>query len=131
MDQNSNTMNNNPATGERTFTQEEVNRIVSERLAKEKAKAENALAEREQAISKRERMFEARKKLQENGLSVDLVEVMDTSSDEALDKAIDAFKRAISTNGSRQIVENKLPESHERDDYNADMELRKAMGLPR
>ena len=46
-----NTMNNNPAAGERTFTQEEVNRIVSERLNKEKAKVEKEIAMFEKQLS--------------------------------------------------------------------------------
>lgn len=46
---------------ERTFTQDDVNRIVSERLAREKAKAEpSAIDERENAMRARENELKAR-----------------------------------------------------------------------
>ena len=59
-DNNNINQNANPAadqgTGEKTFTQEDVNRIVGERLAKEKAKnsGEADLAKREQELAQRE-----------------------------------------------------------------------------
>ena len=46
---------------ERTFTQEEVNRIVADRLARERAKSEPSLAdEREQALKAREAKLDCR-----------------------------------------------------------------------
>ncbi len=48
----------------RTFTQEEVNRIVADRLAREKAKAEPSPAdEREQALKAREAKLDCREYL--------------------------------------------------------------------
>ena len=50
--------------GERTFTQEEVNRIVADRLARERAKAEPSPAdEREQALKAREARLDCREYL--------------------------------------------------------------------
>lgn len=53
MDENTKNMNNpNPdGAGEKTFTQEQVNQIISERLARDRAKGEAALAEKEQQLA--------------------------------------------------------------------------------
>ena len=55
MDENK-TTNTNPESGAgaKTFSQDDVNRIVGERLAAEKRKGEAALAEREQQLAQRE-----------------------------------------------------------------------------
>lgn len=129
MEQN---QNQNPAAGERTFTQEEVNRIVSERLAKERNKADAALVEREQQLAKRERLFNAREKIAQYGLPANLVDVLDTSSDEAFDKALTAIGDAISQKKSEapRIVENRLPDVKHETAEDADEKLRSAMGLP-
>lgn len=80
-DSNSNTnqnQNDNPTsgqgTGEKTFTQEDVNRIVQERLAKEKARngGEADFAKREQELARRELHMTARELLSEKGLPVQL-----------------------------------------------------------
>ena len=57
-----NNMNSNPANGERTFTQEQVNAIVSERLSKEKQKGESALAEREKQLQNANRRLQTVKR---------------------------------------------------------------------
>lgn len=46
--------------GEKMFTQDEVNRIVSDRLARERAKADPVPDERETALREREKAVEAR-----------------------------------------------------------------------
>ena len=50
-----------PAAEEKTFTQDDVNRIVSERLAKEKVRNDTSLAEREQALAQREAELQQQK----------------------------------------------------------------------
>ena len=66
----------------RTFTQEEVNKIVSERLAKERAKTETAqasqISEQEQTLRDRENRLACREYLQAQGLRDELLEVLDT-----------------------------------------------------
>ena len=61
-----------PQEGEKTFTQEEVNRIVSERLSKEKGKInadrEASYAKREQELNIRELKLKARESLNEKNL---------------------------------------------------------------
>ena len=68
------TTTSNPETGEKTFTQEQVNAIIGERLAKEKTRADTALAEREQQIAQRELLLEAKEKMNEMGLPVELLD---------------------------------------------------------
>ena len=135
MDQN--TMNNNPANGERTFTQEEVNRIVSKRLNKEKTKGDAALAEREQqfaerekALANREALFDLKDQLKEMGLPKELLPVLNVQDKEALKTALDALKEYIDEKKpKRHYIENKLPEGIGYHEPNPDREFRKAMGL--
>lgn len=69
----------------RTFTQEEVNKIVSERLAKERSRLtagehaqESAYSQREQALSARESRLACLEYLRQQGLREELLEVLDT-----------------------------------------------------
>ena len=134
-----NTMNNNPASRERTFTQEEVNRIVSERLNKEKAKGDAALAEREQqfaerekALANREALYDLRDQLKDMGLPAELLPVLNVQDKAALKTALDALKEYIDKYKSEQprraYEERKLPQGIESEDA-PDHEIRKAMGL--
>lgn len=134
-----NTMNDNPAAGERTFTQEDVNRIVSERLNKEKAKGDAALAEREQqfaerekALANREALYDLRDQLKDMGLPAELLPVLNVQDKAALKTALDALKGYIDKYKSEQphrvYEERKLPQGVE-SDLDEGYALRKAMGL--
>lgn len=134
-----NTMNNNPANGERTFTQEEVNRIIGERLSKEKAKGDAALAEREQqfaerekALANREALYDLRDQLKDMGLPAELLPVLNVQDKAALKTALDALKEYTdkykSVKPNRTYEERKLPQGDDRG-VNPDHEIRKAMGL--
>ena len=133
MEQDNNQTMNNPATGERTFTQEEVNRIIGERLAKEKAKQEASYVEREQQLAKRELLFNAKERIDKMGLSADLVNVLDVSSPEALDKALQALQETIdkktSQNASKMIQPNLLEKGEPDYEEPILLQLRKAMKL--
>lgn len=91
--------------GERTFTQEEVNRIVADRLARERAKSEPSPAdEREQALKAREAKLDCREYLDAQGYPAALLDVLD-SSDAAkfkasVEKLVKAFP-AITRGGSK------------------------------
>ena len=68
---------NGGATG-KTFTQEEVNRIVSDRLAREKAKTEPPQEdEREKALKARESRLDCRDYLDKNKYPIELLDVLD------------------------------------------------------
>ena len=133
-----NNMNSNPANGERTFTQEQVNAIVSERLAKEKQKGENAFAEKEQqfaerekALANREALIDLKDQLKEKGLPAELLPVLNVQDKEALQTALDALddyiERQKEKNPKRIYHELRLPEDKSHEHEGAD--LRKAMGL--
>ena len=128
MDQNTNT--NTGGTVEKTFTQEQVNAIVGERLAKEKAKADAALADREKQLAKREAMFAAKEKITAMGLPLELLEALDYSDDTALDKALNAVQQAIASKSGKRIVDVvELPKGANFDTDDVNIKLREAMGL--
>lgn len=80
---------------ERTFTQEDVNRIVQERLAKEKSRSTgnsgDELDKRAADLDLRERKLTAREKLQENGLPDYLVDALNMNTDEDFQKSLEAI----------------------------------------
>lgn len=135
MDENKAMNNQNPdGAGEKTFTQEQVNQIISDRLARDRAKGEAALAEREQQLAQRELLLTAKEKLTENGLPVELVDALNVSSNEALEKALSIVKTVLDKYKSEarpiKFSGAKPAESLSRTQQTGDSSLRKAMGLP-
>ena len=93
-----------PATEEtKTFTQDDVNRIVQKRLLEEKNRSEEAaatLAKREQEIAQREAAFQkqeleskATARLTAQGLSPDFLPLVDTSSAEAMERTLSIIEK--------------------------------------
>lgn len=136
MDENKTMQNQNPdGAGETTFTQEQVNKIVSDRLAREKVKSEAALAEREQQLAQRELLLTAKEKLNESGLPVELLDALNVSSPEAMEKSLNTVKAVIDKIKAEApkpftIHGAKPAEAGRRPEVGADSRLRKAMGLP-
>lgn len=141
MDQNvdnNQTMNNNPDTGAKTFTQEQVNAIIGERLAKEKNKADAAFAEREQQfaerekdLAKRELLFRAKEKIDKKGYPLELLEVLDVSNEETVDRALEIIQKTIDTSHKGfKVLVNKLPEGSHDLEQPLDKKLRDAMRSP-
>ena len=139
MEQNTNSMDNNPAAGGRTFTQEEVNRIIGERLAKEKTKGDAAFAEREQQFAERERqlanreaLIELKDQLKEKGLPAELLPVLNVQDKKALETALKALEEyveeRISLKGFK-VLENRLPTGSYDSGDSEMLQLRKAMHL--
>lgn len=130
------TMNNqNPdGAGEKTFSQDDVNRIVGERLAKERAKGEAALAEKEQQLAQRELLLTAKEKINEMGLPAELVDALNMSSPEALEKALSTVKTVLDKYKSEarpmKFSGAKPAESLSGVRNTGDDSLRKAMRLP-
>ena len=84
----------------KTFTQEEVNRIVSDRLARERAKAEAPAAdEREAAMTTREEGLKCRELIADESsiYPAALLKVLDTSNYEQFKKTADALMEAFPT----------------------------------
>ena len=135
MDENKAMNNQNPdGAGEKTFSQDDVNRIVGERLAKEKAKGEAVLAEREQQLAQRELLLTAKEKINEMGLPAELVDALNVSSPEALEKALSIVKTVMDKHKSEarpiKFSGAKPAESLSGVRNTGDSSLRKAMGLP-
>ena len=135
MDENKTMQNQNPdGAGETTFTQEQVNKIVSDRLAREKVKSEAALAEREQQLAQRELLLTAKEKLTESGLPVELLNALNVSSPEAMEKAITTLKGVIDKIKAEApkpfTIHGATPgSSSTATPSGVDSQLRKAMGL--
>lgn len=142
--QNQNT-NPNPNAGEKTFTQEQVNAIISERLAKERAKGESAFAEKEQQFAERERqlanreaLIDLKDQLKEMGLPAELLPVLNVQDKAALTTALDALKAYIETEKEKNkhykvfepnVLKKGDPYGYD-DTYAEDAQLRKAMKRP-
>lgn len=73
-------------TGGRTFTQEEVNKIVSDRLAR--AKRETATDEREAALRAKEARLDCREYLSDKKYPVELLDILSTAD-------VEAFKGSV------------------------------------
>lgn len=85
----------NQGSGEKTFTQDDVNRIVQDRLAKDREKASKELGEREQELARREFRLNSRQKLIDRGYPEDILDALNCSSEEAFNKALDIIDGLI------------------------------------
>ena len=140
MEDNTINQNTNPATeqsaGEKTFTQEDVNRIVGERLAKEKAKnsGEADFVKREQELARRELHMTAKELLSEKGLPVQIVDALNCADEETMKKSIETFEKVFAdykANATQVKFKGCRPGASQvpSSELAGDMELRKAMGL--
>lgn len=98
MEDNKNTSIEGTQTGtegttERTFTQDDVNRIVQERLAKEKGKGNEELDKRAAELDKRERRMNAIDELRKNSLPEYLVDALNMETEEAFQQSMEAIKK--------------------------------------
>lgn len=96
MDENKETLLGDAETGAegsqgKTFTQEDVNRIVQERLAKERSKGSGSneeLDKRAAELDQRERRLSAVEELRKNGLPDYLADVLNIGTEEELKNSI-------------------------------------------
>ncbi len=78
----------------RTFTQEEVNQIVSNRLAQERAKNEPSPADtREQELSKRESRVACQEYMINNRYPVKLLDILPTSNPQDFQNIVEQLKK--------------------------------------
>ena len=95
------------AAPEKTFTQAEVDAIVSARLARERGKgAGDDLAQREADLAARELRMTAREKISAEGLPAELVDMLRYTDAESLDNAIESYKKMQNTQkaGGAEVV---------------------------
>lgn len=87
--------------GERTFTQDDVNRIVQERLARYKGGNDSeGFAEREKALNQRELQLEARERLADAGLPKGLLGVVNLNNKDDMEKSISALSAYFGNNSA-------------------------------
>lgn len=130
------TTTTNTETVEKTFTQEEVNRIVSDRLARDRSNRTAELDEREKELKLRELSVTAREKLEAAGLNKELCKVLKYDDEAELDEAIRQLQnikgfdgKKPGDSGKKIIIEpNKLPPVG---DYTAPDLFREAFKLPK
>ena len=83
---NTENMNQNadPAAGQgiegKIFTQDDVNRIVQDRLAKDRAKSSEEITKREQELLQREFRLNSRQKLIDRGYPENILDALNCSS---------------------------------------------------
>ena len=119
-------------TQEKTFTQDEVNRIVQDRLAREKGKGSEELEKREAALNYRERKMNAVDELRKNGLPDYLAEALNLNTDEDFQKSMEAIKRMKGESAGVQpgVIGTGSPIGDVGHSYHDDSDqLRSAFGL--
>lgn len=117
--------------GTRTFSQDDVNRIVSERLSKEKAKNEAEHVKKEQELAQRELVLTAKELLSNKDLPPELYEAINCSSKEVLERSIDIIHTAFSKRRPFKM-KGAVPGESGREDGDEAVDnahIRKAMGL--
>ena len=103
---NTSTEGTEQVTDGKTFTQDDVNRIVQERLAKEKGKGNDELDKRKADLDKRERRMNAIDELRKNELPDYLVDALNMETEEAFQQSMEAIKKmkGESTESTRQVI---------------------------
>ena len=129
---------NEGAEGAKLFTQDEVNRIIGERLARVRSAQEGAeSSEREQSLDQREIRLDARERLADLGISKDLLPLVNCSSKETMKESIDLiaaqFEKKSKPENSYRIVTGVSNSGNGagRKAGASDDEIRAAMGLKR
>lgn len=103
------------AKGGRTFTQDDVNRIVSERLAHEREKLQASAKddEREKALAAREARLDCREYLDTKGYPAALLDVLDSSDTDrfktAVEKLVQTFPQITGKSSGPVIREGWKP----------------------
>lgn len=93
---NANPAENGASNEARMFTQEELNNIISERLARERAKMEpSPMEQREQELTARENRLSCREYMEEKGYPMGLMDILDTSNLQKFQETIEALDKVI------------------------------------
>lgn len=94
------------AQGEKLFRQADLDRIISERLARERAKSEpSPTDERKQALKVREAKMDCLEYVAETGFPAELLEIFDTSDFEAFKATVERLDQIVSLPSTKR----KLP----------------------
>lgn len=99
-------MNDN---NERTFTQAELDQIVSDRLKRERDKVAGEQTKREAELSRRERLLTAREDWTRRGLPAEMLDHLDLSKEGALEAAASILERLKPTTKQEDTPTEQLP----------------------
>ena len=95
---------------EKLFTQEDVNRIVGERLARARSAADtNAFNEREESLNKRELQLDAREKLADAGLPKELLSAINCNSRKEMENSIEVLSNFYKANSNQGRLRVEFP----------------------
>lgn len=114
---------NEPESG-KTFTQEEVNKIVQQRLERAKSKEPDELAKREAELNKREMNLTIREQLSSAGLPNELAGVISAQDEDEAREKIEILKKYIESQPAHSKAEYNPVKGEEKTDP-----IREAMGL--
>lgn len=108
---------------EKTFTQEEVNQIVQERLQREKNK-QPELEQREKELAKREKAFNAKELLQKHNLPEEFQSFLEASED--MNAAVMQITQGINAckASTKPVYEPRGGEPHDKSE-----DIRRSFGL--
>lgn len=115
----------------RLFSQEELDKIISDRLKQERAKFARELAQKEAELRQRETMLTARVDWERRGLPADLLDVLDMSKENVIESAgkiletLTKENRIFPNGGFAPATESRFVGNDE------DAAIRAAMGLNR
>lgn len=116
------------AGNDRTFTQEEVNRIVQDRLSRERSKTpsetEKTLQEREAALAKREREIAFKAVMKEKDIPEEVYEALNCTSEETFNKALEILSPYFQK--AKEPIRHPVAGTRSSGSFDS---IRKAMGL--
>lgn len=113
----------------KTFTQDEVDNLISESLASEKAKYEATFAEKEQNIKKMELRLKAKEMLIDSNIPIELLDVIKFSDEASLDKNISIVKKYFNDNSKNGFIKVGAVSDVNRASIPEDNMFAKAMGI--
>ena len=126
----------NAGQGEKLFTQDDVNRIVGERLARAKStQASLDTSGRERELEQREMRLDARERLADLGISKDLLPLVNCTSKKTMEESISLIAGQFRTRSSANLgyrISTGVSSSGSGSGQSkglSDNEIRSAMGL--
>ena len=90
---------------ERLFTQEELNRVISRRVAEERARADAALRQRESELLQREYAYHVQSTLNEKRLPPQLAEILKGGDKDTFDKSLGEYERILLEGVQTGVIE--------------------------
>lgn len=107
----------------KTFSQEDVNKIINERLKKEKDKTQKQVEALEKEYQQKELNFKAKELLTSKGLSLDILDALKYEDEDTLNKSVNLIESIFKT-GTKPKYDPAAGGAPD-----PDQQIREAMGL--